>query len=80
MGERSSVRRAAVWLLGPSVAIGALAWIVVQPERLTLLHPHGESFWWLAVEPQLLVLLAGLGFTLFVAPGLLEDLELHEDE
>jgi hypothetical protein len=78
LGERTSARRAAVSLLGPCVVLGALAWIVLQPDRLTLLHPYGQGFWWLAVEPQLLVLLVGLAFTVFVAPGLLEDLERRE--
>ena len=26
-----------------------------QPYRLTVLHPHGQGFWWLLVEPPLLV-------------------------
>ena len=46
-----------------------------QPDRITFLHPHGEGFWWLAVEPPLLVIAVGLLFHFVVAPGLLADLE-----
>jgi hypothetical protein len=53
-------------------------WAVIQPYRLTLLHPHGQGFWWLVVEPPLLVVLAGIGFTLVVARPLLADLEAHD--
>jgi hypothetical protein len=42
---------------------------------VTLLHPHGQGFWWLAVEPPILVVLAGLVFHRLVAPGVVEDLE-----
>ena len=54
-------------------------WVVLQPYRLTLLHPHGQPLWWLLVEPQLLVILAGAAFSFFVAPGLLDDLEAAEE-
>jgi hypothetical protein len=40
-----------------------------------LLHPRGESFWWLVVQPPLLVIAVGLLFHFVVLPGLLEDLE-----
>ena len=42
---------------------------------MTLLHPRGESFWWLAVEPPLLVVLVGVLFAVFVARPLIADLE-----
>ena len=64
-----------VSLIGPLTALSGLVWAIVQPERLTILHPHGETFWWLAVEPPLLVMLAGALFHLLVARGLLDDLE-----
>jgi hypothetical protein len=32
-------------------------WAVAQPYRVTLLHPHGQGFWWLFVQPPLLVVL-----------------------
>jgi hypothetical protein len=73
---RSRTRRArAVSVLGPATALAGLVWAVVQPYRLTLLHPHGQGFWWLFVEPPLLVILVGLLFHLVVVPALLEDLE-----
>ncbi len=61
--------------LGPLTALGGAVWAVVQPYRITLLHPHGQSFWWLVVEPPLLVILVGLLFHFVVLPGVLEDLE-----
>jgi hypothetical protein len=61
--------------LGPATALAGIVWAVLQPYRITLLHPHGESFWWLVVEPPLLVVLVGVVFQLVVLPGLLEDLE-----
>ncbi len=64
-----------VSLVGPLTALSGLVWAIVQPERLTILHPHGETFWWLVVEPPLLVMLAGALFHLLVARGLLDDLE-----
>jgi hypothetical protein len=63
--------------LGPATAVVGIAWAVVQPYRITLLHPHGEGFWWLLVEPPLLVLAVGLLFHFVIRPGLLEDLEEH---
>ena len=63
--------------LGPATALAGIVWAVAQPYRITLLHPHSESFWWLAVEPPLLVIGVGLLFHLVVRPGLLEDLEEH---
>lgn len=69
-----SARARAVGLLGPLTMLGGVAWAFLQPYRLTLLHPHGQGFWWLLVEPPLLVVGAGIVFALFVAPGLIEDL------
>ena len=64
-----------VSLIGPLTALFRVVWAIVQPERVTLLHPHGETFWWLVIEPPLLVMLAGALFHLLVARGLLDDLE-----
>jgi hypothetical protein len=62
-------------MLGPATAFAGVVWALVQPYRITLLHPHGQSFWWLVVEPPLLVVAVGLFFHFVVMPGLLEDLE-----
>ena len=61
--------------LGPLTALAGMIWAIAQPYRLTLLHPHGQGFWWLFVEPPLLVVAVGLFFYFAVVPGLLEDLE-----
>jgi hypothetical protein len=64
-----------VTALGPLTALAGTLWAIVQPYRVTLLHPHGQGFWWLLVEPPLLVVAVGLLFYFLVVPGLLEDLE-----
>ena len=61
--------------VGPVTVLTGFVWALVQPDRVTLLHPDGQGFWWLIVEPPLLVVLVGLVFWLLVAPGVLEDLE-----
>ena len=61
--------------LGPTTALAGVLWALVQPYRITLLHPRGETFWWLFVQPPLLVIAVGLFFHFVVVPGLLEDLE-----
>ena len=72
---RRSIRARAVRTLGPLTVAAGIVWALLQPYRVTLLHPRGESFWWLAVEPPLLVVAVGLLFHFVVLPGLLEDLE-----
>ena len=76
--RRRSARARAVSALGPLTMLAGVVWAFLQPYRVTLLHPHGQGFWWLAVEPPLLVVLAGVVFALLVAPGLIEDLEAEE--
>ena len=61
--------------LGPAASLGGIVWALVQPYRVTLLHPHGQGFWWLFSEPPLWVVLVGVVFALVVAPGLIEDIE-----
>ena len=73
--RQRSVRARLVSALGPLAVVGGVLWAIVQPYRLTLLHPHGQAFWWLAIEPPLLVILVGALFHFIIAPGLLEDLE-----
>ena len=73
--QRVTARARLVSALGPLTALAGVIWAIAQPDRLTLLHPRGESFWWLVIEPQLLVIAVGLLFHFVVVPGLLEDLE-----
>lgn len=71
---RRSARVHAVLALGPVTMLAGVAWAFVQPWRLTLLHPHGQGFWWLVVEPPLLVIVVGIAFAL-LAHGIVRDLE-----
>jgi hypothetical protein len=74
-GAYRSPRARAIGLLGPLTVVAGLIWAIVQPYRLTLLHPHHQGFWWLAIEPPLLVAAAGLLFSFAVARPLIADLE-----
>jgi hypothetical protein len=74
-----TLRARAIGSLGPLTMLGGVGWAFLQPYRITLLHPRGQGFWWLVIEPPLLVVLAGVVFALLIAPGVLEDLEAHED-
>ena len=75
--QRAATRARIVSALGPVTMFGGIVWALVQPYRITLLHPHGQGFWWLVVEPPLLVVAAGIVFMLVVARPLLADLERH---
>ena len=70
-----SVRVRVVLAMGPATAIGGIAWALVQPWRLTLLHPHGQGFWWLFAEPPLYVVLVGVLFRVLIARPLVRDME-----
>ena len=74
-----SVRVRVIALLGPLTAAGGIAWALLQPYRITLLHPHGQGFWWLVIEPPILVIVIALVFARFVARPLLADLEEVSD-
>ena len=76
---RHSWRNTAVSALGPLTALVGLAWALVQPYRITLLDPDKHSFWYLVVQPPLLVMLVGALFHFWVVPGLLSDLEEVEE-
>ena len=76
--HRATTRARIMSALGPATAFAGVTWALVQPYRITLLHPHGQGFWWLFVEPPLLVIAVGLFFHFVVVPGLLEDLEEEE--
>lgn len=73
-----TARSLAVLSLGPLAMLGGVAWAFLQPWRVTLLHPHGQGFWWLVVEPPLLVVLAGIAFAM-IAQGIVRDLADVED-
>jgi cytochrome bd-type quinol oxidase subunit 2 len=75
--SRRLTRPQIVSLLGPVVSAAGIVWAILQPYRITLLHPRGQSFWWLLIEPPLLVVLAGIVFSVVVARPLLADLEEH---
>ena len=70
-----ALRARIVMALGSATVLGGVIWAVVQPWRLTLLHPHGQGVWWLIVEPPLYVIVVGLVFRFVIAPGVAEDLE-----
>ena len=73
--RQRTARARLVSALGPLTALAGAVWAILQPYRITLLHPQGQGFWWLLVEPPLLVIAVGLLFYFVVLPGLLEDLE-----
>ena len=75
--QQHDLRAHSISLMGPLVAAAGLVWAILQPARITLLHPHGQGFWWLVVEPPLLIVVAGVVFALVVARPLLADLERH---
>jgi hypothetical protein len=76
VATRSRTARARiVTALGPLTMVAGVVWAFLQPYRLTILHPHGEGFWWLLVQPPLLVVGVGVVFALLIAPGLIEDLD-----
>jgi len=60
-------------------ALAGLIWALAQPFRITLLDPDKHTFWYLAVQPPLLVMLVGVLFHFLVVPGLLTDLEEIEE-
>jgi hypothetical protein len=70
-----TLRVHAVSLLGPATSAGGLIWAILQPHRVTLLHPRGQGLWWLVFEPPLLVMVAGALFTVLVARQVIADLE-----
>jgi membrane protein YdbS with pleckstrin-like domain len=76
---RHSWRNTAVSALGPLTALAGLVWALAQPYRVTLLDPDKHSFWYLVVQPPLLVILVGVIFHFWIVPGLLSDLEEVEE-
>jgi len=78
LARRHTWRVRAVSLVAPATVAAGLVWAILQPYRLTLLHPRGESFWWLVAEPPLLVIAVGLLFAVLVARPLIADLEARD--
>lgn len=76
---RKTFRVVAIEALGPLTILGGIVWALAQPYRVTFFYPDGKGFWDWAVQPPLLVVLVGLLFSLFVAPGLVEDLESADE-
>lgn len=76
VGTRARV----VLALGPLAVTAGVAWALIQPWRLTLLHPFGQGFWWLLAEPPLYLVLVGVFFRLFLAPGIVADLYAVAEE
>jgi hypothetical protein len=76
---RTTGRARAVATIAPLTVAAGIAWAILQPYRITLLHPHGERLWFLLIEPPLLVIAAGILFGRFVARPLLADLEEQGD-
>jgi hypothetical protein len=75
--RQHDVRAQSISLIGPTIVAAGLVWAILQPYRITLLHPHGQGFWWLVVEPPLYLLAAGIVFAVVVARPLLADLERY---
>ena len=71
----ASLRTRLVLALGPATVLAGVGWSLVQPWRLTILHPHGQSLWWLLSEPPLDVIVVGIVFRLVVAPSLARDVD-----
>lgn len=76
---KHSRRHTAVSALGPLTALAGLVWALIQPYRITMLEPYQHGFWYLVIQPPLLVILAGAVFHFWVVPGLLADLERVEE-
>jgi hypothetical protein len=70
----TTLRARLISSVGPLTMLGGALWAVIQPDRITLLHPFDNSFWWLIVEPPLFVVGVGVLFQVFVARALLDDL------
>jgi hypothetical protein len=75
----AGARARAVWLIGPLTVVAGIGWAILQPYRITVLHPRSEGFWSLFVQPPVWVIAAGLLFAIFVARPLIADLEAAEE-
>lgn len=75
---RRQQRALAVQLLGPLTVVAGVVWAVAQPYRIVFLDPGGKGFYDFLFQPPLLVVVVGLVYSLFIAPGLVADLETEE--
>jgi hypothetical protein len=76
--RRRNRRAQVVSLLGPATTAAGLIWAILQPYRITLLHPRGQGLWWLVFEPPLLIAIVGVLFAYVVARPLLADMEARD--
>ena len=73
--RRVSPRVLAIQLLGPVTILAGIVWAIAQPYRLVLLERDGKGLYDVLVQPPLLVVATGLVYALWIAPGLVSDLE-----
>jgi hypothetical protein len=72
---RRAFRVLAIEAIGPLTVLGGIVWAIAQPYRIAFLYPDGKGFYDYLAQPPLLVVLVGLVYMIFIAPGLAEDLE-----
>lgn len=77
--ERKHARVLAVEAIAPLTVVVGVVWAIAQPYRITFLYPEGKGLYDFLAQPPLLVVLVGVAFGLFVAPGLVADLEGDDD-
>ena len=77
--ERRNGRVFAIEALGPLTVVAGVVWAIAQPYRIAFLYPYGKGIYDFLVQPPLLVVVVGLAFGLFVAPGLVADLERGDE-
>ncbi len=77
--ERKQARVLAVEALAPLTVVAGVIWAIAQPYRIAFLYPEGKGLYDFIAQPPLLVVAVGLAFGLFVAPGLVSDLEQNDE-
>ena len=73
--RRATPRVLAIQLIGPLTILAGIVWAIAQPYRIVLLERQGKGLYDLLVQPPLLVVAVGLVYALWIAPGLVADLE-----